>query len=78
MKLRGKVGIICNHDRRRKPVDPRSGRTGSIYRYKRRTIRDMPLAGCACEVEIAYAETFLSPSNIHGEAQPFVAPPRRG
>lgn len=73
----GKVSIICNRDRRRKPVDPRSGRAGSIHRYKRRTIRDVPLAGYACEVEIEYAETFLSPSSIHVEALPFVAPKAR-
>ncbi len=73
----GKVSIPCNRDRRRKPVDPRSGRAGSLHRHKRRTIRDVPLAGYACEVEIEYAETFLSPASIHGEALPFVAPKAR-
>ena len=73
----GKVSITCRRDRRRKPVDARSGRAGSVHRYKRRTIRDIPLAGYACEVSIEYVETFLSPSNIHVEALPFIAPKER-
>ena len=73
----GKIHIVCNRDRRRRPVDPRSQRAGSVHRLKRRTIRDVPLAGYACEVEIEYAETYLSPSNIHVEALPFVAPKTR-
>ncbi len=73
----GKVNIVCNRDRRRRPVDARSGRAGSVHRFKRRTIRDIPLAGYACEVEIEYAETYLSPSNIRVEALPFVAPKAR-
>lgn len=73
----GRVSIVCRRDRRRNPVDSRTGRVGSVHRYKRRTIRDVPLAGYACEVEIEYAETFLSPSNIHVEALPFVAPKAR-
>lgn len=73
----GKVSVICRRDRRRKPVAARSGRVGSVHRYKRRTIRDVPLAGYACEVEIEYAETYLSPSSIHVEALPFVAPKAR-
>lgn len=52
----GKVSIVCNRDRRRNPVDSRSGRVGSIHRFKRQTIRDEPLAGYTCEVEIEYAE----------------------
>ena len=73
----GKVNIVCNRDRRRRPVDAHSGRAGSVHRFKRRTIRDIPLAGYACEVEIEYAETYLSPSNIRVEALPFVAPKAR-
>lgn len=73
----GKVSIICKRDRRRHPVDPHSGRAGSVHRYKRRTIRDIPLGGYACEVEIEYAETYLSPSNVRVEALSFVAPKAR-
>ena len=74
----GKIHIVCNRDRQRRPVDPRSQHAGSVHRLKRRTIRDVPLAGYACEVEIEYAETYLSPSNISIEALPFVAPKARG
>lgn len=58
-------------------MDPQSGRAGSVHRYKRRTIRDIPLGGYACEVEIEYAETYLSPSNVRVEALSFVAPKAR-
>lgn len=73
----GKVSIVCARDRRRRPVAAGSGRAGSVHRLKRRTIRDISLAGYACEVEIEYAETYLSPSNIRVEALPFVAPKTR-
>lgn len=73
-EMAGNVSIVCNRDQRRKPVDMFTGRVSGIHRYKRRAIRDGPLAGYACEVEIEYMETFLSPSNIHVEALPFVAP----
>lgn len=73
----GKISIVCRRDRRRKPVDASNGRAGSIHRYKRRTIRDVPLLGYACEVEIEYAQTYLSPSHIRVEALPFVAPKAR-
>ena len=76
-EVAGKVRIICSRDRRRKPVDPSSGLGGRVHRYKRRTIRDVPLAGYACEVEIEYAETYLSPSNVRVELLPFVAPKAR-
>jgi len=73
----GMVSIICKRDRRRHPVDPRSGRAGSVHSYKRRTIGDSPLGSYAWEVEIEYAETYLSPSSVRVEALSFVAPKAR-
>ena len=73
----GKVSIRCARDKRRRPVDPRTGRAGRVHRLKRRMIHDVPLAGYSCEVEIEYAESYLSPSNIHVEALSFVAPKTR-
>jgi len=70
----GRVRIICERDRRRRPVDHRTGRRGSINRLLRRTILDVPLGGNPVEVEIEYAETFLSPANVRVEALPFVCP----
>jgi hypothetical protein len=51
------VSIVGSRDRRGNPVDPRTGQIGSIPRYKRRTIGDVPLAGYAREVEIESPET---------------------
>ncbi|MHB1293005.1 MAG: hypothetical protein ACYCY5_12580, partial [Sulfuricella sp.] len=57
----GRVQVICDRDRRRRPVDYRTGRRGSVNRLLRRTILDVPLGGYPVDVEIEYAETFLSP-----------------
>ena len=73
----GKVTVVCRRDRRHRPVDPKSGCAGLVNRWLRRTVRDIPLGGRPCEVEIEYAQVFLSPSRVHVEALPFVAPGTR-
>jgi transposase len=73
----GRVRVICERDRRRRPVDHRTGRRGSVNRLLRRTVLDVPLGGHRCEVEIEYAETFLSPGHVRVEHLPFVAPKAR-
>jgi len=73
----GRVRFICDRDRRRRPVDHRTGQCGSINRLLRRTILDVPLGGNPVEVEIEYAETFLSPAHVRVEALPFVCPKAR-
>jgi transposase len=73
----GKVTVICRRDRRHRPVDAKSGRSGVVNRWLRRTVRDIPLGGRPCEVEIEYAQVFLSPSCVRVEALPFVAPGAR-
>lgn len=73
----GRVRIVCDRDRRRRPVDHRTGRRGRINRLLRRTVLDIPIGGYACEVEIEYAETFLSPGHVRVEALPFVCPKAR-
>jgi transposase len=73
----GKVTVICRRDRRHRPVDARCGRAGSVNRWLRRTVRDVPLGGRPCEVEIEYAQVFLSPSCVRVEALPFVVPGTR-
>ncbi|MBL8820842.1 MAG: hypothetical protein JNL58_32810, partial [Planctomyces sp.] len=57
----GRVRIVCDRDRRRRPVDPRTRRRGGVNRLLRRTVLDVPMFGRPCEVEIEYAETFVSP-----------------
>jgi transposase len=73
----GRVRIICDRDRRRRPVDHRTGRRGEVHRLLRRTVRDVPIGGYGCEVEIEYAETFLSPGQVRVERLPFVCPKAR-
>jgi len=73
----GSVRIVCDRDRRRRPVDHRTGRVGSVHRLLRRTVRDVPLAGLHCDIEIEYAETFLSPGQVRVEALSFVGPKAR-
>lgn len=73
----GKITVVCRRDRRHRPVDPKSGRPGQVNRWMRRTVRDIPLGGRPCEVEIEYAQVFLSPACVRVEALPFVAPGTR-
>ncbi len=73
----GRVRIVCDRDRRRRPVDHRTGRRGHVNRLLRRKVRDVPIGGWPCEVEIEYAETFLSPGHVRVEALPFVYPKAR-
>lgn len=73
----GRVRVVCDRDRRRRPVDHRTGRRGSINRLLRRTVLDVPLGGHPCEIEIEYAETFLSPGHVRVEHLSFVAPKAR-
>jgi transposase len=70
----GRVRVICDRDRRRRPVCHRTGRRGTVNRLLRRTVLDVPLGGHRCEIEIEYAETFLSPGHVRVEALPFVSP----
>lgn len=73
----GKITVVCHRDRRHRRVDPKSGRPGLVNRWLRRTVRDIPLGGHPCEVEIEYAQVFLSPACVRVEALPFVAPGTR-
>lgn len=73
----GKITVVCRRDRRHRPVDPKSRRAGLVNRWLRRTVRDIPLGGRPCEVEIEYAQVFLSPACVRVEALPFVAPGTR-
>ena len=73
----GRVRVICDRDRRRRPVDHRTGRRGQVNRLLRRRVLDVPIGGWPCEVEIEYAETFLSPGQVRVERLPFVCPKAR-
>ena len=45
--------IHCYRDRRRSAVDPVTGKKGTINRYVRRRVRDVPLFGSPCIVDMA-------------------------
>ena len=55
-----KLTITCSRDRRFRVVDPTTGRSGSINSYQRRTIRDLPLCGFDCYLEIELAQVNTS------------------
>ncbi|MCF6319917.1 MAG: ISL3 family transposase [Proteobacteria bacterium] len=52
----GEIVIFCKRDKRTKVIDPVSKRTTSINLYIRRSIKDLPLLGRPCLVEIELAQ----------------------
>ena len=52
--------FTCLRDRRRKVFDPETGQSGTINRYVRRRIKDIPLLGCYSIIEIELAEIRLA------------------
>lgn len=73
----GIVGISCRRDRWVTPIAAGIGRCGGVHRLKRRWVSDLPIMGQACQVEIEYAEVFISPSAVRVEQLPFVDPTTR-
>ncbi len=55
-----RVIIHCKRDRRRKAVDPLTGKKGTINRYIRRQVRDVPFCGHRCMIEIELAQVWIS------------------
>lgn len=51
-----KLVISCKRDRRYRAVDPQSGQLAVVNRYVSRTIRDLPLCGYDCHLEIELAQ----------------------
>ena len=64
--------IICKRDKRRKPIDPVTGDKGTVNQYVRRLIRDLPLFGNSCSIEIELAQVFISKNVRRIEACEFV------
>ena len=50
------VVIQCRRDKRRKPIDPRTNQSGTINRYVRRRVRDLPISGHPCVIDIELAQ----------------------
>jgi transposase len=64
--------IHCSRDRRRNAVDPVTGRKGTINRHVRRQIRDVPLLGYPCVIEMELAQVFISKNERRIESCEFV------
>lgn len=57
---RQQIVIHCSRDRRRNAVDPVTGKKGTVNRYVRRLVRDLPLFGFPCMIETELAQVFIS------------------
>jgi transposase len=64
--------IHCSRDGRRKAVDPVTGKNGTINRYVRRQVRDLPLWGYPCVIEVELAQVFIGKNERRVEYCEFV------
>mgnify|MGYP001819867280 CR=1 FL=1 len=64
--------IHCRRGRRRNAIDPITGKKGTINRYVRRQVRDVPLFGYPCVIEIELAQVFISKNERRMEHCEFV------
>ncbi len=64
--------IHCSRDRRRNAIDPVTGRKGTVNRYVRRQIRDVPLFGYPCMIERELVPVFISKNERRMERCEFV------
>ena len=66
------VLILCSRDRRRKVIDPVTGGKGTVNQYILRQVRDIPLLGYPCMLEIELAQVFISKNARRIETCEFV------
>lgn len=71
-KTLNKVLIHCHRDKRFKAIDPRTGLAGTINRYVRRSVQDLPLFGLPCTLEIELAQVWISKNERRIESCDFV------
>ncbi len=71
-KYKQQVQVLCSRDRRKKVIDPVTGTKGTVNRYVRRQVRDVPLLGYPCILEIELAQVFVSKNARRMEACEFV------
>jgi len=64
--------ILCRRDKRRKAVDPVTGKQGTVNRYITRQVKDIPLFGYPCYVSIELAQVFISKNERRIEQCDFV------
>ncbi len=64
--------IHCSRDKRRNAIDPVTGQKGTINRYVRRQVRDVPLFGYPCVIDMELAQVFISKNERRIESCEFV------
>ena len=64
--------IHCHRDRRLKPIDPVTGQKGTVNQYIRRQVRDVPLCGTPCVIDMELAQVWVSKNERRLEDSPFV------
>jgi len=67
-----KVLISCCRDKRCAAVDPVTGLSGRINTLVKRQVRDMPLLGRMCTIEIELAQVYINKNERRIERSPFV------
>jgi transposase len=64
--------ISCRRDSRRNAIDPVTAQKGTVNRYVRRKVRDVPLFGYPCVIEVELAQVFISKNERRMERCEFV------
>lgn len=67
-----RITISCSRDRRYRPRNPSGSEAVSVNRYLRRTVRDVPLCGLNCHLEIELAQIATANGQRLMEACEFV------
>ena len=67
-----KLTIYCDRDRRYRVIDPTNGQAATVNCYQRRTIRDLPLCGFDCYLEIELAQVVAANGRRLLETSEFV------
>ncbi len=64
--------IHCRRNKKYKAIDPQTNRCGTINTYVRRQVKDIPMLGFQCLIEIELAQVYLSKNERRIEACAFV------
>ena len=64
--------IHCRRNKKYKAIDPQTNRSGTINTYVRRRIKDIPMFGLPCLIEVELAQVYLNKNSRRIEACDFV------
>ena len=73
----GSILVEYHRDRRRKPIDPVTGKQGTVNRYVRRRIQDLPFLHRPCFMDIEQAQVHIEKNQRRMESLSFVDPYQR-